>query len=181
MKTRVTLLGLVATALIAGCSTSTAPKTAENRTALTQEAYATINKYTSKDPSLRSTLDNSAGYAVFPSIGEGAVVVGAGYGRGILFERGQPVGYADLTKGSVGLSHGGQEFSQIIVFETQDRLNQFKSGNFTFSGDVSAVAVKAGAGASTQFKNGVAVFSDSEAGLMAQASLAGQRFTYQGQ
>lgn len=170
-------LSTVATLALA-CST--APKTDSGRMALEQEASATVTKMTAKDSSLSSFLARYPGYVVFPSIGEGAVIAGGGYGHGVVYQNGQAVGYADMTKASIGASLGGQSYSEVIVFETADRLNQFKTSPVTFTANASAVAVKAGAAAATQFKDGVAVFADSDAGLMAEASVGGQRFTYQG-
>jgi hypothetical protein len=47
-----------------------------------------------------------------------------------------------------------------------------------FSGQVSAIAVKAGASANANYRNGVVVFSQEKSGLMLEASLGGQKFTY---
>jgi len=41
------------------------------------------------------------------------------------------------------------------------------------------VALKSGAGADAKFTDGVAVFTMDEAGLMLEASVGGQQFTYQ--
>lgn len=162
---------------LAGCSTS--PKTETGRISLEQRARATLTEAQGKDPSLRDFLSRSYGYVVFPDVGKGGLLVGGAYGRGLVFERGVPVGYADLTQGTIGAQVGGQSFSQIICFETPQRLNDFKSGNFTFAANASAVAIRAGAAAATDFKDGTAVFTFSEAGLMLEASIGGQRFSYQ--
>jgi hypothetical protein len=49
-----------------------------------------------------------------------------------------------------------------------------------FSGQVSAIAVKAGAAANGNYRDGVVVFSQEKGGLMVEASLGGQKFTYKG-
>jgi hypothetical protein len=43
---------------------------------------------------------------------------------------------------------------------------------------VSAVALKSGAAAAAKYTNGVAVFVYVKGGLMAEAALGGQRFTF---
>jgi lipid-binding SYLF domain-containing protein len=116
---------------------------------------------------------------VFPTVGKGAVGVGGAYGKGVLYENGTPVGYCDLSQASIGLQLGGQGYTEIIAFENQDALNRFKSGNFAFDAQATAVALKSGAGANAKYANGVAVFTMDEAGLMYEASIGGQKFSYQ--
>ena len=58
-------------------------------------------------------------------------------------------------------------------------MEAFKQGNFRFDAQATAVALKSGAGANAQFTNGVAVFTMDEAGLMYEASVGGQKFSYQ--
>ncbi len=131
------------------------------------------------DPGLQKFFDTAAGYAVFPSVGKGAVGVGGAYGRGEVFEGGKPVAYATLTQASIGLALGGQKYTELIFFETKAALDRFKSGNFAFAAQVSAVALKSGVSANAKYSDGVAVFTLGEAGLMYEASVGGQKFAYQ--
>jgi lipid-binding SYLF domain-containing protein len=168
---------MLALAAVAGCSTT--PDTRGQRVALNDEATAAVSKMAAKDTTLRPILDRAVAYAIFPAVGKGAVIVGGGYGHGVLYEGGRRVGYCDVTQAAVGASLGAESFSEIIVFNDYSALDKFKHGNFTWTANASAVAVKAGAAAKTEFQNGVAVFADADAGLMGDASLGGQRFTYQ--
>ncbi|RPJ35986.1 MAG: hypothetical protein EHM35_08900, partial [Planctomycetaceae bacterium] len=122
---------------------------------------------------------SSAGYAVFPTVGKGAVGVGGAFGRGELIQGGRVVGYCSLTQASIGLALGGQAYSELIFFETPEALQKFKSGDYTFSAQVSAVALKSGASANAKYADGVAVFTMGEEGLMVEASVGGQRFSFQ--
>lgn len=169
---------LVSVSLVqAGCSTS--PRSQAGRLSLEQEAEAAVTKMQATDPSLQTFLTGSYGYVVFPNIGKGGLIVGGSYGRGVVYDRGQMAGYADMTQGTVGAQIGGQSFTQIIVFQDRSSLDRFKSGEFTLNANASAVAIRAGAAGSTDFKDGTAVFTHSDAGLMAEAVVGGQRFTYQ--
>jgi lipid-binding SYLF domain-containing protein len=163
--------------LLAGCET--APKTTEARATLDSEVQNTIRVARTTDPGLQSFFDKSAGYAVFPRIGSGAAVVGGAFGRGQLFQNGQLVGYCTMTQGSVGLSLGGQEYSEIIFFETPEALNNFKGGNYALGTEATAVALTTGAAAKASFTNGVAVFTMRPAGLMFSAAVAGQKFAFE--
>lgn len=160
-----------------GCET--APKTAAERGAIQDDSSNAIARARRTDPTLAVLLDMSAGYAVFPTVGKGAVGVGGAYGRGVLYEGGKFVGYCDLSQGSIGFQLGGQSYTEILVFEDQPAIDRFKSGKLAFAAQATAVALKSGAGANAKFADGVAVFTMNEAGLMYEASIGGQQFTYQ--
>ena len=50
-----------------------------------------------RDPGIQKFFDNSAGYAVFPSVGKGGIVVGGAYGRGLVIVNEQVDGYTALS------------------------------------------------------------------------------------
>lgn len=170
-------LASVGVLLLSGCST--APKSTAGRENLESEVQNAITVAKNTDPGLQKFFDTAAGYAVFPQVGKGAFVAGGAFGRGILFEKGQPVGYCTLTQATVGLAAGGQEFTEIIFFETPEAVNQFKAGNLAFAAQASAVALRTGASANAQYANNVLVFTLGETGLMVEASVGGQKFSYQ--
>jgi len=177
MKTRLFSLALlmVAAALV-GCSTTY--KTEAKRDNLIDQSNAIVNKINQEDPSSPGFLHNSAAYAVFPHVGKGALVAGAAYGKGVLYEHGQVVGYCDMKQASVGAQAGGQEFAEVIAFENPAALNKFKQGDMTFTANVSAVAVKSGAAQAAKYRDGVVVFIRPDEGLMAEASVGGQAFSF---
>ncbi|MEA3138697.1 MAG: hypothetical protein QOK23_866 [Gammaproteobacteria bacterium] len=140
----------------------------------------------------------SYAYAVFPTVGSGALGVGGAYGKGRVYVRGVYTGDATLAQVSVGFQAGGKAYSQIIFFEDKRALDEFESGNFEFGADASVVAITAGAnaGAATNgasaganagqndavtrgvYQKGMAVFVVAKGGLMFSASIAGQKFSY---
>ncbi len=83
------------------------------------------------------------------------------------------------TDKAIWMQLGGQSYTEIICFETGQNVENFKQGNFRFDAQATAVAIKSGAGANAKFTNGVAVFTMDEAGLMFEASVGGQKFSYQ--
>jgi len=141
---------------------------------------------------------NCYGYAVFPTIGKGGLVVGAAHGSGRVYAQGKYVGDTSMTQVSVGLQLGGQAYSQIIFFQDQRAFGEFTGGNFEFGADVGAVAITAAAGASAgttgasasasggkkdantagAYYKGMAVFTIVKGGAMYQATVAGQKFKY---
>jgi len=162
---------------LAACTT--APKSDAGKVDKRDEAEVALAKAERNDPTLTPVLHAAKGYAVFPTIGKGAVGVGGAYGKGVLYEGGKFTGYCDLSQGSIGLQLGGQAYSEIICFSTADALTLFKTGNFAFDAQATAVALKSGAGANAKYSNGVAVFTMDESGLMFEASIGGQKFSFQ--
>src|SRR5258708_7783620 len=153
MKRKFVARGALAIGLIVGLS-AIAPAYAGD----VQDADKTVKLFKKTDPGLDRFFKSSVGYAVFPNVGKGALGIGGGHGAGILYEHGKPVGKATLTQVTIGLQMGGQAYAEIIFFETEKVLSNFKEGNFEFSGQVSAVAAAAGASANAKYREGVAGF-----------------------
>jgi len=141
---------------------------------------------------------SSYGYAVFPTIGKGGFIIGGARGKGRVYKHGQYVGDTTMTQVSVGFQAGGQAYSEIIFFQTRTDLARFQSGKFALGAQASAVAITASASASTstegsgagasgthanatttgRYVNGIAVFTIAKGGLMYEAAVAGQKFSY---
>jgi lipid-binding SYLF domain-containing protein len=83
-----------------------------------------------------------------------------------------------MVQVTVGLQAGGQSYREVIFFENEEALDRFKSNQLEFSGQVSAVAAKSGASANAKYTDGVLVFTQGKSGLMLEASVGGQKFTY---
>ena len=132
-----------------------------------------------KDPGIQDFFDNSAGYAVFPSVGKGGFIVGGAFGRGLVLVNEQVDGYTSLSQGTIGFQIGGQKYSQFIFFKDETALNHFKRGNFEFGAQASAVAITAGASSDAAYDSGVAIFTVAGGGLMFEGSVGGQRFSYE--
>ena len=158
---------------LAGISVAQA---AEDLRKESQEAIAHFKKV---DSTLGAFFTNSAGYAVFPNVGKGGLVVGGAHGKGLVYEKGNVIGQASMSQASVGAQIGGQTFAELIFFETPGALEDFKTGKFEMSADVSAVAAGEGASRAADYKRGVAVFTLPKKGLMAQAAVGGQRFKFE--
>lgn len=168
---------VLASLFLSSCSAT--PESTRDKVAMAAKVQDAIDLAKATDGGLAKFFTNSTGYAVFPTVGKGAVGVGGAYGRGQLHENGRRVGYCTLTQATVGLALGGQTYTEFIFFETLAALERFKSGNFAFAAQASAVALRTGAAANARYEDGVAVFTMGEAGLMYEASIGGQKFTYE--
>ncbi len=138
----------------------------------------TIEEFLKKQPKLKLFFEKAYGFAVFPMIGKGGVGVGVAYGEGKVYEKGRLVGKSTLTQLSVGLQLGGQGYSEIIFFKDKNAINRFKSGDFTLSAQASAVVIKTGVSIDIDYSDGVAVFTLPKVGLMYEASVGGQKFSF---
>lgn len=167
------------------------------RAAPTTEDADTIETYKRAMES-GSFFDTAYAYAVFPTVGEGGLIVGAALGKGRVYVHGKLVGDAKLKQLSAGLQAGGKAYSEIIFFEDKRALDEFESGKFEFSAGASAIAITAAAGASAgtngvqanasgtennatargQYNKGMAVFTIAKGGLMYAAAIAGQKFSF---
>ena len=141
----------------------------------------------------------SYGYAVFPTIGKGGLVVGGAHGDGNVYAKGKRLGKTSMTQLSVGAQAGGQAYSEIIFFKDKAALDEFTTGNFEFGAGVSAIAITAGASATSgtsgsgasasgskkhastaaAYYKGMAIFTIAKGGLMYEASVSGQKFSFE--
>jgi lipid-binding SYLF domain-containing protein len=166
---------VITTLLGIGVSTSVVAAGASHE--LIRNAHETLARFEKTDPGLANFAKASAGYAVFPSITKAGVGIGGARGSGVLFDNtGAPVAKATMTQGTVGLQLGVQGFSEIIFFETPQSFANFKKGDLALTANASAVALTAGASASAKYRQGVAVFTATNQGLMFEASVGGQNF-----
>ena len=128
--------------------------------------------------SLKPFFREAAGFAVFPNIAKAGLGIGGARGNGEVFEDGKVIGSTTVTQLSFGLQLGGQAFSQIIFFQNKRDLDRFTDGNFEFGASASAALITEGANASVDYTNGVAVMTFSKGGLMYEASVGGQKFSF---
>jgi len=146
-------------------------------------------------------FNSSYGYAIFPTIGKAGIGIGGARGSGGVYAQGKKTGTSKMTQVTVGFQLGGQAFSQIIFFEDERAFKSFTSGNFEFSAQASAVAITAGVSAEANtgggtsagvsggrndastashsgYRKGMAIFTIAKGGLMYEAALGGQKYSY---
>ncbi len=142
----------------------------------------------------------SYGYALFPTIGKAGMGIGGSHGSGRVYANGVYTGDTKVTQLTVGLQLGGQAYSQIIFFQDKRAYDEFTSGNFEFGAQATAVAITAAVGAQANtgggaqagasggkndastvsggYRKGMAIFTVAKGGLMYEATLGGQKYSY---
>ncbi len=169
-------------------------------TGFTEDDYsASIKAFKAADET-KPFFKNAYGYALFPTIGKGGLGVGAAHGKGQVYMAAKVTGTTSMTQLTIGLQAGGQAYSQIIFFQDKRAYDDFTSGNFEFGAQATAVAITASAQASAgstgstagaapggtagkqakiDYHKGMAVFTYAKGGLMYEASIGGQKFSFE--
>ena len=127
---------------------------------------------------LENFFKNSNAYAVFPDVLKGGMGIGGARGAGEVFQNCKAIGSTTMTQFSVGFQLGGQSFSQIIFFKNQRDTDRFTQGNFEFGASASAALIKEGAATEAGYSDGIGVLTISKGGLMYEASIGGQKFSF---
>ena len=167
--TQACLLSLAAVALFV------MPATAQSE----EDVAEVIQKFEEGDPGIQAWFREAYGYAVFPSVGKGGIGIGGAHGKGLVYEQRQLVGKTTLTEVTIGFQLGGQAFSEVVFFKDKTAFDDFTRENFEFGAQVSAVALTAGVSADLAYSGGVAVVTATKGGLMYEASVGGQKFSYE--
>jgi len=143
-----------------------------------QASQETITEFSEMDDVLAGLFDSSYGYAVFPSVGKGAIGVGGAAGKGILYKDGEAVGGIQLTQVSIGFQLGGKKYSEVIFFQTEEAYTKVLEDDLKLSADASAVALEKGTGVNANFDNGLFIVTRPLGGLMFDAAVGGQKLEF---
>jgi lipid-binding SYLF domain-containing protein len=167
--------------------------------ALQADEYSEVVEQFRNAPESRGFFRHSYGYAVFPVIGRAGIGLGGAHGRGRVYRGGTHVGNTRVSQVTLGLQLGAQSYSQIIFFEDERAFREFTGGNYEFGAQAQAIAITASASASANtaggatggattgpgevatagaYHRGMAVFTVARGGLMYEASIGGQKFSY---
>lgn len=152
-----------------------------------------------EDGGVGEMFTSAYGYALFPTIGKAGFVVGGAYGKGRVYEQGKHIGNTAMTQATVGFQLGGSGFSQVVFFQDKRALDEFTNGNFEFGAEAQATALTAAVGASANtsgssatasggknnaaigsggYNKGMATFTITKGGLMYEATIGGQKFSF---
>ena len=147
-------------------------------TKLQNEVKTSLTEFAKSNPKVEAHLHTAYAFAFFPKITKGGLGIGGAGGKGLVFDNKTVVGESKLAQATFGLQAGGQQYMEIILFEDQAAFDRFTAGKVKFSGQASAVALKDGASADIDYQDGVAIFTKTIGGFMAEASVGGQSFKY---
>ena len=141
------------------------------------DVLAAVEKF-KEIPDLTLFFENAYGYAVYPDIKKGGIGIGGASGKGQVFVKGEMIGNSKVTQVSFGFQMGGQKYREIIFFKDKFAIDEFTRGNFKLGAQASAVALTAGVSTDAAYNDGVAIFTQAIGGLMYEASVGGQKFSF---
>ena len=152
---------------------------ADTKPELDVSVHETIKAFDALNPNNRQLLHSAAGTLVFPRVTKAGAGVGGEYGEGALRIDGRTVGYYSVSSASIGLTLGASKRSEVIVFTTQESLNQFTSSKgWSIGADTGVAMISKGSGANYDtdtLKKPVVGFVFAEKGLIGDLSLAGSK------
>ena len=177
IKNTIFTLGLALTVPAFGCAS--APETRAEQNDLEQEAHTAAHMFAEADPRLRMRMERSAGYVVFPTVREGAFIAGGAGAVGVAYQNGEPVGMVEMREATFGAQIGGQVFSELVIFESQESFDRLRADSFHVEADASATVGETGVTADAATGRDVEVFAMDERGGMLQAAVGGQRLDFE--
>jgi len=139
------------------------------------DAVSALHRMELRWPALREERKRAYAYAVFPSVGQGAAVLGGVWGMGEVFRKERVKGYAALAQLTLGVQLGGQTFSELLLFQDRAALDRFKQAGMGLTVGAAATLVKAGAAVTSRPKGSTKVYVEPSGGLWAGGALGVQR------
>jgi lipid-binding SYLF domain-containing protein len=172
---------------LSGCTTTPASSDATpeantgRRQSLDADTNATLERLFATVHDSRELVGNARGVLVFPSVFAAGFWFGGQYGQGALRVGGQTSGYYSLAAASFGLQIGAQSKAIIMLFMTQEALDEFTHSLGWAAGvDATVAVLKVGANGNVDTSTAtgpVQAFVLTNAGLMAGVSLEGTKIS----
>ena len=178
MKSNILLLTFCMVTLVISHSTSANLNQTNRDKKVIADCNDARTSFISSDGLMKNLFNNAYSYVIFPNIGKGGFGIGGATGNGVVYRKGKIIGMARMTQVTIGFQAGGQAYREVIFFENERVLNEFTDNKFEFSAQASAIVVSEGASANIKFTNGVMIFTHPKGGLMYEASIGGQNFSY---
>lgn len=139
-------------------------------------AKESLDELFAKSSEAKRLYDKAYGYAVFDNIKISLMISGGG-GRGVAVNKSSGARtYMNMGTAGLNIGLGGQKYQIVFLFETEARFNEFVEKGWEADASANAVAGTAGANAEATFRNGMAFYQLTQAGLMLQADIAGTKY-----
>lgn len=139
------------------------------------------SEFIKQNAKLKNHMNDAKAYVIFPNVGKGALIVGAASGHGAVYQNGVLIGTGSMKQLDIGAQIGGEAYSELILFNSDASFERFKNDELEFTAQVSAVAVTTDVTLNVPYNDeGIAIFTLPKGGLMAEVSVGGQKFEYDG-
>ncbi len=151
-------------------------KAARKRAEIDRMARETLERLFEEKPGAKDLFRKARGYAVFDNLKLSLFISGGG-GAGVAVDRktGERT-YMRMGTAGLNLGLGGQKYQVVFLFADERTFRDFVENGWQAGAEANAVAGKAGANAAATFRQGMAVYQLTEAGLMLQVDISGTRY-----
>lgn len=148
----------------------------KKRAEINQVAKEGLDTLFAESPDAKELYNKAYGYAVFSTIKISlGVTGGGGTGVAVAKEFGEHT-YMKMGTGGLNIGLGGQKYTIVFIFQTKDKFDKFVDKGWEADASANAVGGKSGANAEATFRNGVAFYQMTKAGLMLQADISGTKY-----
>ena len=165
--------------LVACASMGTGSKMEKQQEILTMKDSVLTQLFANK-PDTRAQINAAPGYAVFSNTNVNLILIAAGTGYGVVKDMNtSKYIYMNMAEGGVGLGLGVKDYRIVIVFHTNEAMNNFVNTGWTFGGNADASVKSGNKGASVEgelYYGDVTVYTFTENGLALQATIKGTKF-----
>lgn len=141
-----------------------------------EQAIAVIRE---KRPDSGRFFDEAYGFSIFPKIIRIGLGFGGAYGRGLVVEGDEVIGSTSFRQFTSGIQAGARSFSMILFFKDRQALEYYKASERQFLGQAGLALATYGVAGTPAFNDGVAIFTVTRLGLMAEFTVSGARFTFE--
>ena len=163
---------------LAGCNNGTgtnATQTLEGR------VNGTLSELFTRYPNARPVVEGAQGVLVIPVMTQAGFGLGGSYGEGALRVGGRTVDYYSATQASFGLQAGARQYAQVLAFQTERALADFRAAPGWVAGAGAYYAMPQDGrsyGADTvTHDHPVVAMVFGETGVMAGAAIEGTKYT----
>jgi lipid-binding SYLF domain-containing protein len=180
MKFKVIACMLAMTSLFAVASVA-ADDSEKKREKARKMATQTLKDLYKIEATAQSSIEKSAGYAVFNNMGTNLLLLSTARGAGIAINsKSKQETFMKMISAGAGLGVGVKDYRVIFVFENDSALNQFLDSGWSGSAqaDAAAKAGKSGAAYSgaVEVAPGVWVYQITKNGIALQLTLQGTKY-----
>ena len=175
------IVSIVALALLSAGALSAKDDTAEKKAKTRKMADQTLQELYKLQPTAKTAVQKSAGYAVFNNMGTNLLLVSTARGAGVAVNsKSKQEVFMKMISAGAGLGIGVKDYRVIFIFENDKALANFLDSGWSGSAqtDAAAKAGKSGAAYSgaVEVAPGVWVYQITKNGLALQLTLQGTKY-----
>ncbi|MDH3924325.1 MAG: YSC84-related protein [Xanthomonadales bacterium] len=179
--TLIVSVGIIyAISFLSGCASPKGSTGQEKRAYVQNMRSDALSRLYDHEPDAKAEIAAAPGYAVFEAVRSQVIITTMGNAYGIVHdnETGKDTYMSSFTAGA-GFGAGIKDYRAVVVFKDRDIMDEFVNKGWVFgaSGTADAKTDTSGGSASTriEFDKRLKIYTFTEQGLMAGASLKGTK------